>query len=972
MANPLRGLRFSLLDFHSARSNIGLKIAMLGIALIPLVYGALYLMAFYDPYGKLDTLPVAVVNEDVPYTTDSGKKVSAGDDLVDKLKDSDALDWRFVNDPAVAEAGLEDGTYYNVVTIPADFSQKIASADGDNPQQARLVLRTNDANNYLSSILGASVMRVVTAETNYAIGNNYYVQIFDSIDETGDSLKEASDGAGKLASGIGDAHDGSQKITDGLGAAQSGSVALAGGLVDARDGSRTIASGLGAAQLGSEALATGVGTAKQGADQLAQGTRQLSDGAAAAKAGSSDLAGGIAQLADGSSALTEGLADAKDGSDALAAGMGSLQAGSDALATGLSSAKDGSSALADGLSDLVAGSDQLSGGIQAAATGAEDLKAGLDELDAGATQLSTGASQLVGALDAKSASGELDQLDGGAQQLADGLSQMYGSMSDLVYAAQGASQCAQAAYGALISVAPAEDGTYVQDGAYVLSADQMAQVLKAVDDAAQYAGGAADGAVAAQQASSQLSDGASAVSGGVGELVGSIEPGGQLYEAAAALSSGASELAAGISQADSGAGALAQGVAQVKGGSDALAQGIASAKGGADSLATGIEGAYDGSSALAQGITSAKAGADTLSAGIGVARDGSEAVAAGLGDARTGSAALDAGVGQLADGLAQGVAGSGQLASGLGQLSAGAQSLTSGLGDLHEGSESLASGLANAQSGSADLEDGLTQLSSGSAALTSGLVEARDGSRELADGLADGVDAVAQATTGSDARATMMSEPVELEESHYTTVPNYGSGFAPYFIALGLWVGSLVMTFIFRPLNERLIIGGANPVVAAFAGLAPWLILGAVQALLLAATIQFACGISVAHPLAYYLLAVLASFVFCAMVQAISAIFGFPGKFVAVVLLMLQLTTAAGTFPIETEFPIFQAMSPYLPMTYVVRALRQAMAGADLSLVGPSVWALVTFMVVSFALTSVVAWRKRLVTMSDLHPLVDL
>jgi putative membrane protein len=160
--------------------------------------------------------------------------------------------------------------------------------------------------------------------------------------------------------------------------------------------------------------------------------------------------------------------------------------------------------------------------------------------------------------------------------------------------------------------------------------------------------------------------------------------------------------------------------------------------------------------------------------------------------------------------------------------------------------------------------------------------------------------------------------------------------------------------------------------VAAFAGLSPWLILGAVQAILLAATIQFACKISVAHPLAYYLITIIASFVFCAMVQAIAAVFGFPGKFIAVVLLMLQLTTAAGTFPIETEFSIFQALSPYLPMTYVVRALRQAMAGVDLSLVGPSVAALLGFVACSFAITSLVAYRKRVLTLMDLHPLVDL
>ena len=184
-------------------------------------------------------------------------------------------------------------------------------------------------------------------------------------------------------------------------------------------------------------------------------------------------------------------------------------------------------------------------------------------------------------------------------------------------------------------------------------------------------------------------------------------------------------------------------------------------------------------------------------------------------------------------------------------------------------------------------------------------VDAVDGSGELADGLSEGVDKVADATADSDAKARMMSEPVAFEQENYTSVDNYGSGFAPYFIALGLWVGALVMTFLLRPLNDRLVVSGANPLVAAFSGLVPWLLVGTIQALLLAFTIMGPCGISVAHPLAYYGLVILTSFVFAGLVQAIIAVFGFPGKFVAVVLLMLQLTTAAGTFPIETEFPIF-------------------------------------------------------------------
>ena len=303
MKNPLRGLRFSLLDFHSARANVGMKIAMLGIALIPLIYGALYLMAFYDPYGKLDTLPVAVVNEDVPVKTEDGTEVHAGQDLVDELKGSDALDWRFVDSYDEAEKALEQGSYYNVVVIPRDFSEKVASAESDHPQQAHLDLRVNDANNYLSSILGASVMRVVTSETNYAIGENYFVQIFDSIDETGSSLQEAADGATKLSDGLVDAHDGSQAITDGLADAKDGSVQLADGLTSAQDGSRQITDGLASADSGSATLADGLKSAKDGADQLVDGTRQLADGATSAKAGADSLSSGLGQLSEGSGQL---------------------------------------------------------------------------------------------------------------------------------------------------------------------------------------------------------------------------------------------------------------------------------------------------------------------------------------------------------------------------------------------------------------------------------------------------------------------------------------------------------------------------------------------------------------------------------------------------------------------------------------------------------------------------------------------
>ncbi len=821
MKNPLRGLRFSLLDFHSVRANLGMKVAMLGIALIPLIYGALYLMAFYDPYGRLDTLPVAVVNEDVPVTTDNGVEVHAGDDLVKALEDSGSLEYHFVDTAEEAQAGLEAGTYYNTILIPEDFSEKVASAQGDNPEQARLVLVCNDANNYLSSILGASVMRQVTAEANYAIGENYFVEIFDTIDETGDSLGEAADGSRELADGLADAHDGSAQITDGLATARNGAGDLTSGLGDARDGSAQITSGLSTARDGSSTLENGLDDAKSGADQLVDGTRQLFDGANAAREGSSSLMGGLGELEAGSGQLTSGLSAACDGANALDRGLGELEARSSQLNAGLSQVSQGASSLNDGLGQLDAGASSLA---------------------AGASQVSDGASQLVGILDSI---------------------------------------------------------PFDENGNYVIDADTMSQL---------------------HDAASTLADGASGVA------------------------DGAQGVAEGVSSAKRGAVSLSAGVGQVQSGALALDAGISSAKEGANSLATGVSDAYDGSSAITSN----------------------------LGTARAGAQQLDAGIGQLADGLSAGVAGSQQLAGGLGQLSDGAGSLRAGLDRLYLGSDTLTGGLRTALDGSNQLLGGLGELHDGSAELTDGLADAHDGSEELANGLAGGVEKIDDATTGSGARSAMMSEPVELVQEHITTVDNYGSGFAPYFIALGLWVGALVMTFLLKPFNNRLVTAGASPITVGLSGIVPWLIVGAVQALLLALTIQFPCGIAVAHPVAYYCLTILSSFVFCAIIQMITAAFGFPGKFLAVVLLMLQLTTAAGTFPIETEFTIFQNMSPWLPMTYIVHALRQAMAGADLSLVGGDVARLVAFFAVAFAVTCLVAWRKRLVTMSDLHPLVDL
>lgn len=101
------------------------------------------------PYGNLDQLPVAVVNNDKSVEYD-GKTLSVGSDMVDELKDNDALDFHFV-DSEEAEQGLKNGTYYMVITIPEDFSKDASTLMDDNPKKMELKYETNPGTNYIAS-----------------------------------------------------------------------------------------------------------------------------------------------------------------------------------------------------------------------------------------------------------------------------------------------------------------------------------------------------------------------------------------------------------------------------------------------------------------------------------------------------------------------------------------------------------------------------------------------------------------------------------------------------------------------------------------------------------------------------------------------------------------------------------------------------------------------------------------------------
>ncbi|GAA4299560.1 hypothetical protein GCM10023178_70210 [Actinomadura luteofluorescens] len=258
------------LELRRFQRNRLTRVAMAGLVLLPLLYAGLYLWSFWDPYARLQHVPVALVVQDEPAKA-GGRTVHAGADLADELKKRKVFDWRTVS-AANAEEGVRSGKYYMSLTIPADFSARIASPSGDGtPTPAGLRLQMNDANNYVVGTLAQAAFKEISAAAGSEAVHGYFDQIFLSFGKLHGELGEAAQGADELAAGSGQAHDGAGKLAEGAGKAEAGAGKLKGGIDEARAGSGDLTSGL-------EALRTGTGQVAAGMQRLTTTVDRAGDG----------------------------------------------------------------------------------------------------------------------------------------------------------------------------------------------------------------------------------------------------------------------------------------------------------------------------------------------------------------------------------------------------------------------------------------------------------------------------------------------------------------------------------------------------------------------------------------------------------------------------------------------------------------------------------------------------------------------
>ena len=495
----------------------------------------------------------------------------------------------------------------------------------------------------------------------------------------------------------------------------------------------------------------------------------------------------------------------------------------------------------------------------------------------------------------------------------------------------------------------------------------------------------ADGSQKLVQGANDAAKGATDLNTGLGTLSKGSE---ELLAGAQKASAGANGLKNGVSQYADGVGQLEASYGQIALKEKEFVAAVSTLNGKSAELNTAAGQLVKGSTNLDAGIDQLSASLApvlaslpeeqqaTLNAALSQVKQGSneltggmQQLTAGTGSLSAGTAELNGAAGQLADAHGQALAGLKKVNGSSAKLREGSTALASGNKELSSGIAQLAEGVTAAQKGSSDLASGLASLTEGTSTLKTGTDTLASQSKELANGSATLVDGIveldegtltlkeklaeanetASEVTPTDKTYGMVGAPVDVEKESINHVPNYGTGFAPYFLSLGLFVGALLLSIVFPLVEPAIKPTGAFGWFASKVSVLA--IVGLLQALIAAGVVKFALGMETVNTPMFILTAIITSFTFIALVQMCVSILSDAGRFVAILVLILQLTTSAGTFPLELIPAPLQIFNTILPMTYSVQAFKAAISTGNMSFLWTNNGILIGFMVAFLTIT---------------------
>lgn len=367
-------------------------IIFLVVLCIPIIYSFFYLKSYWDPYGKLTDMDVAIVNLD----KGNGNE-NKGKELVNKLVEKNVLKLEEINEEQANE-GLSNQKFYATITIPGNFTESLNSAKEENKQIATITYRPNQKYNYLASQIINKVVTAAQTEVQNEVSKQVVATLSDNLREVPDSLEKISDGANQL-------YDGSTSLRDGLKELKEGTATLDEKYAMFDDG---------------------VKSALEGSKQLETGTKQVNAGTKSLAKGGKTLEEALEQISAGSDAL---LSSGTQGVEKLTAGVNSLDDGATKVKAGVDSYVDGTDEIIKNMNAYITGVDNLNGNVEALLKGI--VAYGNNSSDASAKALAQNAQAILNskAIDSLTANGKL--LKAGAKQLKDNSKELKNGMAEL-------------------------------------------------------------------------------------------------------------------------------------------------------------------------------------------------------------------------------------------------------------------------------------------------------------------------------------------------------------------------------------------------------------------------------------------------------------------------------------------------------------------------------------------------------------
>ncbi|EPC8420131.1 YhgE/Pip family protein [Bacillus wiedmannii] len=888
-------------EFTEIIKSKKILIPIIAVLFVPILYAGMFLWAFWDPYKQLDDLPVAVVNLDKGAVFD-GKPIEVGKGLVDNLKDNTSFKWEFVSEKE-AKKGMEGRKYYMLVRIPNDFSSNATTLLKDDPKPLNLEYIPNESLNFLSSQIGGTAIEKIKGEVSSTLTKTYAEKMFDSIQDVSKGLADGAEGANKLHDGSSELHDGSSKVTDGLHTLQGKSGEMKDGVGKLADGSNKLVDGSGKVTAGLNTL-----NSKTGIGKLQDGSGKVTDGLNTLNGKTGEMQTGIGKLVDGSGKVTNGLntlnsktGELRDGSEKVTGGLNKLVSKSGELQTGTTDLSNGMGKLAEGQSQLEKGSQEIQKGLQELNSNVQKSAVGLEEMQSKVPSILNTVNEKI-----------------------DGAGANVNQLNELTQSTAGDAKNA------------AQEVANLQKQIESLPKEYQEQLQPFVTSAVK-------STATVQQKAAGVAGGTNKLNEEVKQLTGEIHQTTNGLQNKLPNPAGVKTLAGGVEKLTN---AQNEFVSKFHG----FGEGLDKAKIGADKLKDGSVQLIDGVTQLQSGSGKVTAGLGQLSAGANQLADGSNQVTGGLGTLSVGANQMAGGINQLADGSSQVTGGLGTLSVGVTKLADGSNQVTTGLGDLN-------GGLNKMSTGSTQLIDGVNKLAHGSGKVTDGLVKVNDGSGELAEKLGEGAEKTGE-VKGTDKTYDMFASPVKVKTEKMAEVPNYGTGFTPYFLSLGLFVGALLLSIVY-PLRDTVGVpqSGFSWFISKFGVL---LSVGIIQAIVADIILLFGLGVEVQSMPYFILFSIVTSLAFIALIQCLVTAFGDAGRFIAIITLIIQLTTSAGTFPLELIPKFLQPFNAWLPMTYSVSGLKAVVSSGDFNFMWQNVGILMIFIVVlSLGTIASLTWMHK-------------